>query len=249
MYFRLLLEFISDTGEEGVIDRHCHSLLITGVDTGVGKTVITTALWSYGQRYVPHEQWGILKPLQSGTAVEPGDRDRYCQTLSLQQTPEEVCPLSFAAPLAPPMAAELENRQIDLAPVWQTYQRLQQRFDRLLVEGIGGLGSPITWEWTVADLAAAWRLPIVLVATVRLGAIAQIVANVALARQYKLELRGLILNCVTPCSDAEIQQWTPPAFLTQLTQVPVLGILPYGAHTPEALATRVAEWPLERLWR
>ncbi|WP_448515477.1 dethiobiotin synthase [Parathermosynechococcus lividus] len=221
---------------------------MTGVDTGVGKTVITTALWSYGQRYAPQQQWGVFKPMQSGTAVEPGDRQHYCETLPLNQTPEEVCPVSFAAPLAPPMAALLEEQQIDLVPVWQTYQKLQQRCDRLLVEGIGGLGSPITWEWTVADLAAAWRLPIVLVATVRLGAIAQIVANVALARQYKLELRGLILNCVTPCSEGEIQQWTPPHFLTQLTQVPVLGVLPYGTHSPADLAAIVADWPLDNLW-
>lgn len=211
--------------------------------------MVTTALWSYGHHYVQQEQWGVFKPMQSGTAVEPGDRQHYCTTLPLSQTPEEICPLSFAVPLAPPMAALLEERDIDLAPVWHTYQQLQQRFDRLLVEGIGGLGSPITWEWTVADLAAAWRLPIVLVATVRLGAIAQIVANVALARQYKLELRGLILNCVTPCSDADIQQWTPPHFLSQLTQVPVLGVLPYGSHSPAALAAIVAEWPLELLWR
>jgi len=81
-----------------------------------------------------------------------------------------------------------------------------------------------------------------------LGAIAQIVANVALARQYKLELRGLILNCVTPCSEGEIQQWTPPHFLTQLTQVPVLGVLPYGTHSPADLAAIVADWPLDNLW-
>ncbi|HIK35067.1 MAG TPA: ATP-dependent dethiobiotin synthetase BioD [Thermosynechococcus sp. M98_K2018_005] len=231
------------------MSQHCQSLLITGVDTGVGKTMITRALWSYAHRYRPQERWGILKPMQSGTAVEIGDGDYYCQTLALQQTASEVCPLSFAAPLAPPIAAELEQRTIDLAPVWQTYQQLQKRFDYLLVEGIGGLGSPITWEWTVADLAAAWKLPIVLVATVRLGAIAQIVANIALARQYKLDIRGLILNCVTPCSDTAIAQWTPPEFLSRFTRVPVLGVLPCGQHSNEQLAEMVAEWPLDLLWR
>ncbi|EAW43081.1 ATP-dependent dethiobiotin synthetase BioD, partial [Nodularia spumigena] len=97
----------------------------------------------------------------------------------------------------------------------------------VLVEALGGLGSPITNELTVADLAGDWRLPTVLVVPVRLGAIAQAVANVALARQSKVNLKGIVLNCVQPRTDAEIADLTPSDLIQSLTHTPVLGCLPY----------------------
>ncbi|MHC5826061.1 MAG: ATP-dependent dethiobiotin synthetase BioD, partial [Nostoc sp.] len=84
-----------------------------------------------------------------------------------------------------------------------------------------------TEELTVADLAGEWRLPTVLVVPVRLGAIAQAVANVALARQSRVNLKGIVLNCVQPRTDAEIADWTPQQLIQSLTNTPVLGCLPY----------------------
>jgi dethiobiotin synthetase len=85
----------------------------------------------------------------------------------------------------------------------------------------------VTAELTVADLAGEWRLPTVLVVPVRLGAIAQAVANVALARQTKVNLKGIILNCSQPRTDEEIADLTPPDLIQSLTNIPVLGCLPY----------------------
>ncbi|MFM5896305.1 MAG: dethiobiotin synthase, partial [Dolichospermum sp.] len=154
------------------------TLLITGTDTEAGKTVVTTALAAYWQKYYPQRSLGIMKPIQSGI----GDRELYQTLFSLEQSPEEITPLYFQAPLAPPIAAAKENRQVDLAIVWRTLLALQQQRDLVLIESLGGLGSPITDELTVADLAGEWRLPTILVVPVRLGAIANAVANVALAR-------------------------------------------------------------------
>jgi dethiobiotin synthetase len=200
-----------------------NTLLITGTDTDAGKTVLTTALAAYCQKYYSPRSWGVMKPIQSGV----GDRERYQRLFQLEQTPEEINPLYFQAPLAPPLAAAKENRQVDLAVVWQTLSDLRSRFDFLIVEALGGLGSPVTDELTVADLAGEWRLPTVLVVPVRLGAIAQAVANVALARQTRVNLKGIILNCVQPRSDAEIADWTPPDLIQSLTNTPVLGCIPY----------------------
>ncbi|NDJ22406.1 ATP-dependent dethiobiotin synthetase BioD [Nostoc sp. B(2019)] len=200
-----------------------NTLLITATDTEAGKTVLTTALAAYWRKYYPQRSWGIMKPIQSGT----GDRELYQKLFSLEQSAEEITPLYFQAPLAPPIAAAKENRQVDLAVVWQTLSELQKRHDFLLIEALGGLGSPVTEELTVADLAGQWRLPTVLVVPVRLGAIAQAVANVALARQSRVNLKGIVLNCVQPRSDAEIADWTPPNLIQSLTNTPVLGCLPY----------------------
>ncbi|VXD23543.1 ATP-dependent dethiobiotin synthetase BioD [Planktothrix serta PCC 8927] len=199
------------------------NLLIAGTDTNVGKTVLTSALISYWQTYYLSRSLGVFKPIQTGI----GDREFYSEYFALNQSLQEINPIHFEAPLAPPIAAELEGKTIDLKLVWSQFCQLQQSRDFVLVEGLGGLGSPVTAELTVADLARDWHLPTILVVPVRLGAIAQAVANVALARQMGVFLQGLILNCVEPCSEADIEHWTPIHLIESLTQIPILGILPH----------------------
>jgi dethiobiotin synthetase len=220
-------------------------LLITGTDTGTGKTVLTCALAAYWQTYRPQESLGILKPIQTGT----GDCELYQKLFDLNQTPEEIAPLHFQTPVAPPVAAQREGRLIDLRQVWQAFDALRQQRQFVLVEALGGLGSPVTHELTVADLARDWRLPVVLVVPVKLGAIAQAVANVALARQSGVHLKGIVLNCVTPCSDEEIADWTPVELIESLTNVPVLGILSHLADPTDLskLAQVASDLDIERL--
>jgi dethiobiotin synthetase len=222
-----------------------NTLLITGTDTEAGKTVLTTALAAYWQKYRPQSSLGIMKPIQSGV----GDRELYQNLFTLEQSAEEITPLYFQAPLAPPIAAAKENRPVDLGVVWQALLALQKRRDFVLVEALGGLGSPVTNELTVADLAGEWRLPTLLVVPVRLGAIAQAVANVALARQTKVNLQGIVLNCPQPRTAAEIADWTPPDLIQSLTHIPVLGCLPYleQPHDLEQLAKVAADLDWETL--
>jgi dethiobiotin synthetase len=123
-------------------------LLIVGSDTGVGKTILTAALAAYWLTYrdisqsTPSNSLGIYKPLQSGI----GDREFYHQTFALSQTLAEITPLYFETPIAPAIAAHKEGKPIDLAVIWQQFQKLQQQKEFLLVESLGGLGSPITDE-------------------------------------------------------------------------------------------------------
>jgi dethiobiotin synthetase len=216
-----------------------NALLVAGTDTEVGKTVVTSALLAYHRRHFPQRSVGVLKPLQSG----PGDRELYQRLFFPDLDLAAINPAYFEAPLAPPLAAEREQRPIDLAPVWQTLEAMTQRQDWVLVEGLGGLGSPVTREMTVADLAAAWHLPVLLVVPVKLGCIAQAVANVALARQHRLQVQGIVLNCQQPRTPEEIDQWAPGDLITRLTQVPVLGTFPYldDAQSLASLATVAAD--------
>jgi dethiobiotin synthetase len=200
-----------------------NALLITGSDTEVGKTVLTTALAAYWQTYCADRCLGIMKPIQSGI----GDRELYSRLFTLDLSPAEITPLYFQAPLAPPIAAEKEGRQVELKLAWQTFDNLRRQRDWVLVEALGGLGTPVTDEITVADLARDWGLPAVLVVPVRLGAIAQAVANVALARQAGVRLSGIVLNCTEARSASEIADWTPIDLIQSLTNTPILGIMPY----------------------
>jgi dethiobiotin synthase len=136
-------------------------LFVSASDTEVGKTVVTAAL------ALCLGDVAVMKLVQAGA----GDREYYQQVLPQRCIPAEVNPLFFSAPLAPPLAAQREGRRVDLAYAWQQLTQLRQRVPRVLIEGAGGLGSPVTWEWTTATLCAQWRLPTLLVIPVRLGAI------------------------------------------------------------------------------
>ncbi|AFZ34690.1 Dethiobiotin synthetase [Stanieria cyanosphaera PCC 7437] len=219
------------------------TLLITGTDTDVGKTVLTTALVSYWQSYRFCRQLGLMKLLQTGT----GDCELYQQMFAQEESLKIVTPISLATPLAPPLAAVKENTAIDLGLVWQALKQLREQQDFVLVEALGGLGSPVTEELTVADLAADWHLPTVLVVPVKLGAIAQVVANVALARSLKVNLRGIVLSCSQPENEARLTDLAPVDLIESLTQIPVLGTLPYLNQTNnhEKLAQVAANLDLE----
>lgn len=238
------------------------SLLITGTDTDVGKTWVTLSLAAYWQKYCSQHDFpvsgrqlgdstasedqgtplGILKLMQTGV----GDRELYDRLLGADPLVEVVTPLGFAAPLAPPLAAAKEGKIIDLGKIWQAYQALEsEKF--VLLEGLGGLGSPVTAELTIADIASEWRLPTVLVVPVKLGAIAHTVANVALARSLNLDLKGIILSCGTAEASARIEDLTPRDLIESLTQTPILGTLPYISDIADfaKLFQIVSNWDLE----
>lgn len=221
------------------------TLLITGTDTDSGKTVLTTALIAYWQKYCWAHKLGVCKPVQSGV----GDRELIARLFDLDQTPEQINPLWYKTPIAPPLAAALEGTSVDLAKAWKVVSQLQAERDWVLIEGAGGLGSPITAELTVADIANEWRMPAVLVVPVKLGAIAATVANVALAEKKRVQLKGIVLSCTVPCTQGQIEHWTPVPMIEELTRVPVLGILPHLKQVKdrEALADAAAQLDLEQL--
>ncbi len=221
------------------------TLLISGTDTGIGKTIVTSALAAYLKTFCAQQRLAIFKPIQSG----PGDREHYAQQFDLTQTLEQINPLYFDAPLAPPLAAAMEGKSVDLALAWQTFQTLQKNYDWVLVEGVGGLGAPITAELTVADLAHDWHSPTILVVPVRLGALGQAIAHVALAQRTQVNVRGLILSCPDVCSAQEIEQWASVELIQAFTQRPVLGILPHLENCTDSahLASIASQWNLEVL--
>lgn len=224
------------------------ALLIAGTDTDVGKTFVTIALAVYWQKYRLNQDnnsqiLSIFKLLQTGV----GDVELYHRLFSEQAALEIVEPLRFDAPLAPPIAAAKEGKTIELGEVWRKFSAVLQKSELVLLESLGGLGSPVTNELVVGNIAADWRLPTVLVVPVKLGAIANAVANVALARSLKIDLRGIILNCSQLEAVGRIEDLTPIDLIQSLTHVPVIGILPYAKDwaNRDRIAQKVANWDLE----
>ena len=207
------------------------------------------ALAHYWQNYRPdcssnkNTTLSIFKLLQTGT----GDVEIYNRLFAEVNLVEVIAPLRFSTPVAPPIAARKENQTIELGKIWQAYSIAQQKSDLVLLETLGGLGSPVTDELIVGNIIADWHLPTILVVPVKLGAIANVVANVALARSLKIDLRGIILNCTQPDAEACIEDLTPADLIESLTQVPVVGTLPYVEDLADLnrLSKIVASWDIE----
>ncbi len=151
-------------------------LFIAGAHTDVGKTYVACALIGAmaGRGAVD-----VLKPLVSGfdrrdwAQSDPGRLLAAIGRIRTDWLLEQMSPWRFAAPLAPPMAARLEGRAVSLGEVagWCARRIDDGRVDLMLVEGVGGVMSPITEAETNLDLIAALRAPSLLVGGAYLGAI------------------------------------------------------------------------------
>ena len=225
-------------------------LLIAGTDTDVGKTFVTVALAAYWQQYRSKQidtHLSIFKLIQTGI----GDVELYNRIFAESKEIDVVSPLRFSAPVAPPVAAAKEGKLIELGKIWQEFNISRQRSSLVLLESLGGLGSPVTNELIVGNIAADWRLPTLLVVPVKLGAIANTVANVALARSLNIDLKGIVLNCSQLEVSQRIEDLTPINLIQSLTQTPIIGVLPYigDLTNTQKLARIVANWDLELIFK
>lgn len=226
-----------------------NTLLIAGTDTKVGKTVVMIALLAYWRRYCEASLLGVMKPVECRRGDDSTERDgeKLRRLFNLSQSSSDITPISLQGGTLPPTATHAGS-QIDLERLWQRLQQLQQQKDFVLLEAWGGLGAPLTFETTVADLAWDWQIPTVLVVPVQPGAVAQAVANVALAQQARVHLKGIILNSSQPCQRQDQEDWAPVDLIQSLTRKPVLGHVPYLEDPTDLnkLSQVAAEWQLER---
>jgi dethiobiotin synthetase len=221
-------------------------VFVTGTDTGVGKTVVTAALCLALRRRGLDA--GVVKPVQSGNrAADPdGDAMLLKRWVGLSEEPEEIAPYSFAQPLAPLVAARLEGRPLDLEEVGARMRALARRHELCLVEGAGGLVVPMGPGWTVADLAAALALPLLVVARAGLGTVNHTLLTVREARRYGLEVVGVVMNESAPIAPED-----DPSLATNAELIESLGGVPVLARVPwlgeEIGRERLARLDLDRL--
>ncbi|MCX8091437.1 MAG: dethiobiotin synthase [Verrucomicrobiae bacterium] len=145
-----------------------HLFFVTGTDTGVGKTVFTALMTAHLREH------GIravaLKPVSSGSRRD----GRILRKAAGQVLPlEEVNPWHFRAPLAPREAARRERQRVRLCQALAHIRRVAERFEVVLVEGAGGLLSPLGEDFDSRDLIVALRARTFVVCPNRLGAVNQ----------------------------------------------------------------------------
>lgn len=173
-------------------------LFVTGTDTGVGKTLVSTALvlWARARG----ARVGGMKPAESGCArvdgrLVPADAELLRRAAGGEDDLALVCPHRLEAPLAPGVAAELEGVEISLERVRRALDALSASHpDGVVVEGAGGLLVPMDPAFhTVADWAAALELPVLVVARAGLGTINHTALTVEALAARKIPCRGVVL--------------------------------------------------------
>jgi dethiobiotin synthetase len=191
---------------------------------------------------------GIYKPVCSGAV--PGhdgnpvweDVDRLSAACGGRFSTADICPQRFLAPLAPPVAARLENRSVDSSLLRSGASVWNGRCDVLLVEGAGGLLCPLADDTLVVDLVADLNCRVIIVAANRLGVINHTLLTVEVAQSRGLDVAAVVLNETSdsdkgrpdaaPCANADLlKQWLPQipivacdfkaAVLRALTTLPI----------------------------
>ena len=194
------------------------SLFITGTDTGVGKTHTTVQLLRLLR--ASGLQCAGMKPICCG---DRRDAELLLVSGSEGLTIDEVNPIWLKTPAAPFAAAMVEKVDIDINQLLNGLANLQQRVDRVLVEGVGGWMVPIRADYFVSDLAVAMNLPVLVVAQNRLGCLNHTVLTVRSVRDRGLDCVGVVLNG-TP-GPVDIAFATNADILKQIIDVPVLSEL------------------------
>lgn len=216
-------------------------LFITGTDTGVGKTYVA-ALIAKSLAQAGHRV-GVYKPAASGCRRE-GNELISDDALALWEAagrPADlaaVCPQRFIASLAPHLAARSEGTHVDPELLRTGVEFWRERSDIVIVEGAGGLMSPISDDDYVADLAQEFGYPLVVVAPNRIGVINQTSQTLIVAKTFRagIPVAGIVLNDVGAGDDPS--QASNYDELCRHCVSPVLTSLDYQARD----FTREVDW-------
>ncbi len=201
-------------------------IFVTATDTAVGKTEVACALLREA-RARGLDAVGA-KPAQSGLVPgEPSDAERLREASGRTEPLEAVCPYSFAAPLAPAVAARLAGVAISFERVLASVRALADRHEAVVVEGAGGLLAPLTERETCADLARALGLPVLVVARAGLGTVNHTALTVEALRARALPIAGIVLNRLAPEDDPSVPH--NAAEIARLTGIIPAALLPYAA--------------------
>lgn len=224
-------------------------LFITGVDTGVGKTVAACLIADQFRRrslhHAPRSRVGVLKPFATGCRREreglvSEDAEQLAYAADFDPDIgglDLITPIRFREPLAPAAALEREGRDaaIDWAALDRSLRRLDERCDVIIVEGVGGLLVPLEQmnaqakPVTVLDLAVAIGYPVVVVCRAGLGTLNHTAMTCELLRGAGLSLAGLILNGYEPDSP-DLSQQSNREWLVRQNQTRILATLPGRAE-------------------
>jgi dethiobiotin synthetase len=215
-----------------VTHRKLTTLFFAGTDTNVGKTYTASLVAS--QMKQAGRRVGVYKPVASGcrrvdASLIADDAVALWEAAGCPRSLEEVCPQRFIEPLAPPEAAAAEGKVVDADLLRSGAVCWEADSDLLIIEGAGGLLSPLADGVLNIDLVKQFQtVTLLIVAANRLGAIHQALAACTAAIYHGVKPGGIIL--CDPTGDADKSAPSNAVQIERYCDVPVLGSIPLDGN-------------------
>jgi len=191
-------------------------IFITGTDTGCGKTYITALLAEY---FIEQGiDVGIFKPIACGPRRE-NDAIHLKKRLKIKDPLDLINPIRLKLPLSPFSASIILKKKINFEKIFRSYQKLCERHQLVLVEGVGGALVPLTKNYYVADLIKDLGIPAIVVARAGLGTINHTLLTCEALKSRKVEVLGIIMNGF---KKREISEKSNAEIINKLTKLPIM---------------------------
>ena len=221
--------------------------MITGTDTGVGKTVVAGAIADWFKRR--GARVGVLKPAATGCVrrregLVSEDAEFLAHCADTRFPLDVVCPQRFVEPLAPAVAAERAGTQLDWEAVQRSIDAMSCESDVLIVEGVGGLMVPMDARHTFLDVCKWLGTPVAVVARPALGTINHTLLTVDALRRAGVGVAGVVINRYPPETPPTAEETNPRA-IERWGKVKVLCIVPEdklgGLSLPAGIVSAVEQ--------
>ena len=195
-------------------------VFIAGTDTGVGKSILTAILALAYLFEDKGKKVAISKPIQTGLLKD---------TELLAQLVKSKIPIfntyNFALGAAPIVAAKEEKKTIDIKKTVSDIRKLEEEFDCVIVEGIGGIAVPVNDTHLVADLIKDLNYPVIIVARPTLGTINHSVLTIEFAKQKGLNISGFVVSGYDEKTNDPVIK-TAPDVISDITDIKCLMKIP-----------------------
>ncbi len=202
------------------------SLFITGTDTNVGKTYVTAGL-AVTLRKMGIDV-GIMKPFAAGTPQKKGFKSEDVEILSRAaqvSDPEDLMnPQFFKMAASPYTASKNLKVKVRVKSTLSSFKKLSKLHSMLLIEGMGGIMTPILKNYFVTDLIKDMKIPTVIVTRTKVGTVNHTIMTCKMCQKYKIPVKGIIIN------NFDSDGYTVKILkrdLESLTGVHVLGTIPF----------------------
>jgi len=202
------------------------SLFVTATDTDIGKTYVCAGI-AHSLKKLDIDV-GIMKPFACGVKQKTGFSSNDLTILSnaamVNDAEELLNPFFFPIPASPYTAAKNFGVKIDIDYLMKCFRKLDKIHDVMLVEGIGGIMTPILKDYAIIDLIKDLEANTIIVTSSKIGTINHTIMTCNMCKNMKIPVKGLIINNFDstgyPVSDLERD-------LSALTDLPVLCSLPH----------------------
>ena len=173
-------------------------LFITGTNTEVGKTFVACEML----KYLVESSISVaaFKPIETGctkknSKLQPNDSKRFYSILDKVLSLDLINPYRFVPPISPNRAIRLAKRKITLDDYCEKLSLLNEH-DYIIIEGAGGLCSPLSSDGLNIDFAKKIKMDSILVARDEIGVINNVILSINTFAKYKIKLRAIVLNRV-----------------------------------------------------